>query len=118
MQVWSVPSRTNLRHVHVVNEVDELLVARWSVVSSSLLLERFLEDALQHLGGGVEVERDVGDGVVVAELCQLVVDNHRLTEPGVADQHHRTLELDQHVHEEPNASRLARVYQRRLSINQ
>ena len=111
---WSVVSSTNLGHVHVVNEVDEFLVARRSVVASGLLLERLLQDSLQHLRGGVEVERHVGDGVVVAELRQPVVDDHRLAESGVADQHHRTLDLDQHVHEEPDACRLVRVDQRRL----
>ena len=104
----------NLRHVHVVDEVDELLVAGWSEVASGLLLERLLKDTLQHLGRGVEVERHVGDGVVLAELRQLVVNDDRLAEPGVADQHHWPLHLHQHVHEEADSRRLARVHQRRL----
>lgn len=105
---------TNLGHVHVVNEIDELLVSRRSVVASSLLLQRLFQDALQHLGSGVEVERHVGDGVVLAEFGQFVVDDDRLAEPGVTNQHDGPLEFHQHVHEEANSGRLSRVYERRL----
>ena len=103
-----------LWHVHVVNEIDEFLVPRWSVVASGLFLERLFEHALQHLGRRVKVERHVRDGVFLAELRQFVVDDHRLAESRVADQHHRSLQFDQHVHEEADTCRLRRVNQRRL----
>jgi len=69
---------SNLWHIHVIHEVDELLASRRPVVASGLLLQRFFQDALQHLGRGVEVKRDVRDGVVLAKLRQFVVDDDGL----------------------------------------
>uniref|UniRef100_A0A1I8JGD9 CCHC-type domain-containing protein n=1 Tax=Macrostomum lignano TaxID=282301 RepID=A0A1I8JGD9_9PLAT len=50
-----------LGHIQIVDEVDQLLGARRTKVSSSLLLQRLLQNALQHLRGGVKVERHVRD---------------------------------------------------------
>lgn len=70
---------------------------------------------LQYLGGGVEVERDVGDHVVVVgQTVHSVVDQHRLAGTSGADQHHRSLALQQQVDEVSNPRRLGRVYKRRL----
>ena len=69
----------HLRHVHVVDEVDEALGARGSVVAPGLLLQRLLQHPLQHLGRGVEVERHVGDHVVIGQTQQLVAHQYCLT---------------------------------------
>jgi len=104
-----------LRHVHVIDEVDEALRSRRAVVSSGLLLERLLHDVLQHLGRGVEVERDVGDHVIVlGQTVDAVVDEHRLAGPGSTDQHRRTLPVQQQVEEVAKPRRLGRVHKRCL----
>jgi hypothetical protein len=111
------PHRTDLGHVHVVDEVDEFLVARRTEVSTCLLLEWFLEHALQHLGCRVEVKRDVRHGVVFAEVIQLLVDDDRLAETGIADQHDWPLDFHEHVHEVADASCFGSVDERRLRMH-
>ena len=70
---------------------------------------------LQHLGGGVVVEGDVGDGVVlVVKQRQLVANQHRLAGSRVPHQHHRPPFLHQQVHEELHPDRLRVVDQLRL----
>jgi len=46
----------DLWHVHVVDEVDETLGARRTVVAAGLLLQRLLQHVLQHFRRCVEVE--------------------------------------------------------------
>lgn len=57
----------HLRHVHVVNEVDQLLGSWWTVCLAGFLLQWFLHDLLQHHGGGVVVEGEGGDQHVLTE---------------------------------------------------
>lgn len=40
--------RVHFRHVHVIDEVNQILGSRRAKVPSSLLLQRFLHDLLQH----------------------------------------------------------------------
>ena len=105
----------HLWHVHVVDEVDEIFRPGRAVVSSGLLLERFLHHMLKYLGCCVEVERDVGDYVVViGQTAHSVVDQHRLTGPSSSYQHHGPLPQQQQVEEISNSCCLCRVNQRRL----
>ena len=48
----------------------QFLVAWRAVVLPRLLLQRLLKDLLSHLRAVVEVERDVGDGVVLTQVAQ------------------------------------------------
>ena len=82
-----------------LQEVDKLLVARGAVVLSSLLLQRLLQDLLQHLRSVVVVERHVGDHVVVVQLGQLLVDQDSLAAAGSSDKHDRVADVDQQVQE-------------------
>lgn len=104
-----------LWHVHVINEVDEIFSSWRTVVSSGLLLERFLHHVLQYLGSRVEVERNVGDHVVVLrQTADSIIDEHCLTGTCSTDEHHRPLPEQQQVEEVANARRLRCVHQRRL----
>lgn len=113
-----LPTITHLGHVHVVHEVDEAPVARRSKVPAGLLLQRFLQNALQHLRGGVEVEGHVAHHEVVGEAGELVLHQHCLARAGVAHQHHGASLLDQHVEEVADTGRLGCVHQRRLETDQ
>ena len=79
--------------------ISYLLVARRPVVLACLLLQRLLEDLLQHLGRGVVVEGHVGHHVVVAQLSQLLVHQDRLAAAGGPDEHDRLPQVDQQVQE-------------------
>ena len=57
----------DFRHIHIINEIDESLGSGRAKISSSLFLQRFFENSLQHKGGGVKVEGNVGDNEVIAE---------------------------------------------------
>ena len=63
----------HLRHVHVVQEIDHLLATGWTIVLSSLLLQRLLQDLLQHLRSVVVVERNVGNQVVLIHLSKFFI---------------------------------------------
>ena len=54
-----------LRHVHIINEVDQLLGSRRSVVPPGFLLQWFLHDLLEHEGVGVVVEWNGGHQCLV-----------------------------------------------------
>ncbi len=56
---------------------------RWTIISSSLLLQRFLKDALQHLGGRVEVEGYIRDQEVLGEAIQFVTHQHSFTSSSI-----------------------------------
>ena len=58
--------RVHGRHVHVVDEVDELLGPRGTVVGPGLLLQGFLHDLLEHERSGVVVERDGRDQSILS----------------------------------------------------
>ena len=63
-------SLIDLRHVKIVKEIDEFLAAGRAIVLSRLLFQRLLQDLLSHLRAVVEVERDVGDGVVLTQVAE------------------------------------------------
>ena len=109
------------RHVHIVDEVDQLLRARRTVVSSGLLLERLFHDVLKHRRRRVVVERNCRDEKVVAETVQLVADHHRLAAARAANQHDGTTICHEEVHEVAKANRFCRVHEnglkRRLKTN-
>ena len=88
-----------LRHIHVINEVDESLSTRWTEVSSSFLLKWLFQNSLQHFWCGVEIKRDVGDKEVFWHVGQLIIDKHSLASTRSSNQHYWSSSLYQHVHE-------------------
>ena len=103
--------RVHLGHVHVVDEVDEFLGARRTVVSPGLLLQRLLHHLLQHEGVGVVVEGNGGhQGLVFIQALQLVINEDGFAAPCVADEHDGSLVGHEEVHEVLEADRLHVVY--------
>ena len=103
--------RVHFGHVHIVDEVDEALGARRTVVAARFLLQRLLQDALKHFRGRVEVERHVDDQPVFGELVHSVVDEHRLAGTSVAYKHHWSTFVHEQVHEIANTSGFVCVHQ-------
>ena len=96
----------NLRHVHVIQEVDQLLLSRWTVVPSCLLLETLFKNLLGHLSTGVEVEGNIGDEVLLVHVTEFLVQHERLPGAGHSDQHRCHLVLNEHVNEKLDPDRL------------
>ena len=72
--------------------------------------------------GGIEVEWHIGHSPLIAQRGQLVAHEHSLARARRTDEHDGALAVDEHVHEEANATRLCRVHQgglggRRIGIN-
>nr|CAD7257237.1 unnamed protein product [Timema shepardi] len=65
----------HLGHVHIIDEIHHSLCTGRPVVTAGLLFQRFLQDHLKHLGGGVEVEWHVGYSVVVRHITTYVNPN-------------------------------------------
>ena len=63
----------HFRHVHVIQEIDHLFATGWTIVLSSLFLQRLLQDLLQHLGSVVVVERNVGNQIVLIHLSKFFI---------------------------------------------
>lgn len=89
----------HFRHVHVIQEINQFLVAWWSKVLASLLLQRLLQDLLEHFRGVVVVERDIGDHVVLVQLAQFLIDQDSFSTSCTTHQHHRMPLVHQHVQE-------------------
>ena len=106
--------KEHLRHVHVVEEVDQLLAAWRAIVLTRLLFQRLFQDLLCELRVVVEVEGDVGDQEVLVHLPELLVDDQRLPGPCCSNQHHRELEIDEDVQEVLDPDRLRVVDQTSL----
>ncbi len=65
----------HLGHVHIVNEVNELLGPRRSIIPTCLLLQGFLHDLLEHEGVGVIVQRNGShQSLIFVQAVQFVVD--------------------------------------------
>ena len=105
---------TNLRHIHVIDEVYEFLSTTGPIIFTSLLFQRFFENFLQNFRRSVEVERDVCHGVIFAQLLQLGVHDHRLARTSITHQHHWALDLHQHVQEKTYSGGFVGVHQHRL----
>ena len=103
-----------LRHVHIVDEIDQTFGAGRAVVTAGFLLQRFLEHALQHLRRGVEVEGHVGHQEILAQAVEFVLEQDGFTRTRVTHQHDRTFVLDQTVQEITDTRRLGVGYQRGL----
>ena len=76
------------RHVHVVDEPDQLKLAHWGEGFSSLLLEHLLQVHLEQVGVGVEVEVDNLLEVFIAisaHLCQQTLDDLGFATSGDSD---------------------------------
>ena len=107
----------DLGHVHVVQEVDQLLAARGAVVLPRLLLQRLLQDLLSHLCTVVEVEGDTGNEVLLIKVAQGLVQHEGFSGASQPDQHEGELALDQKIDEELHPDRLRIVDKTRLKRN-
>lgn len=107
----------DLRHVHVVDEVDQATRAWGTKVAAGLLLERFFQNPLKHLGGGVEVERHVGHHEVIGQVAEFILHQHSFARSGVAHQHDWTPLVNQHVQEVADTRGLRRVHEGGLQVN-
>ena len=77
-------------HVKIIDEVDELEFANWSVRTTGLLLELSLENILQQNRVSVEVEVANLHDVLISCCGQLIQKTHRdlgLTTTGITDKH-------------------------------
>lgn len=95
-----------LGHIHIVDEINEGLISWRSVVPPSLLLQRLLQNLLQHLRGGVEVEWYIGDSIVVGEGRQLLANQNSLATTRVAHQHDRMTFCHEQIQEISDPYRL------------
>mmetsp|Transcript_31209 Transcript_31209/g.79124 ORF Transcript_31209/g.79124 Transcript_31209/m.79124 type:complete len:1071 (+) Transcript_31209:5803-9015(+) len=96
-----------LRHVEVVDKVDQAEVAGGAKVAPRLLLEGRLEDGAEARAVRVVVEV-CGEGhVVLGEGAQLAVDHGRLAGAREADEERGVAELDEEVEEEGDGLGLA-----------
>lgn len=102
--------RVHLGHVHVINEVHQLLVAWRAVVLSRLLLQWLLHHLLKHEGGGVVVKGDHLHQCILVEGTELLADQNSLPCAGTTHEHNRALVSHQEVHEVADASCLTGVY--------
>ena len=94
------PVGIDLRHVHIVYEINKFLSARGTEVSPGFLLQRLLHNLLQHERISVVVQRNGGDKVFIfVQSVQLVVDQDSLATAGVAYQHDRATVRHQQVQE-------------------
>ena len=90
----------HLRHVHIINEINEFLGARRPKVPSGFLLQRLLHDLLQHEGVGVVIEGDYSDkSLIFVEGTQLVTNQDSLATACIADQHDWTTVGHQQIQE-------------------
>ena len=103
--------RVHLGHVHIINEVHQLLVAWRAIVLPRLLLQWLLHHLLKHEGGGVVVEGDHLHQCVLIEGSELLPNQNSLPCAGTAHKHNRTPVGHEEVHEVANASCLTGVYQ-------
>ena len=99
----------HLGHVHVVQEVDELLAAGRTVVLTGLLLQRLLNDLLGHLGAVVEVEGDIGHSVLLVQVAESLIEHESLARAGQPYEHEGELAVHQHVDEILHPDRLGIV---------
>eukprot|EP00906_Rhabdomonas_costata_P031046 RCo043882 len=106
-------------HVDVINEVDQLLSARRSVLAAGLLVKALLHDRLQGLAvrAGVEVD-DAVDHLTALQLVQPLLDNPGLSRSRCADEQDRLLVDDEQVHQvgQPNCVRGLHVDLRELQV--
>ena len=108
------PVGVDLRHVHVIQEVDQLFASRRAIVFPCLLLQRFLQDLLGHLCAVVEVEGDIGNEVLLIKMTQSLVQHEGFSGASKPNQHQRKLPLDQQINEELHSDCLCVVNKTRL----
>ena len=108
------PVAVDLGHVHVIQEVDQLLASRRAVVFPCLLLQRFLQDLLSHLCAVVEVEGDIGNEVILIKMTQGLVQHEGFSGASQPDQHQGKLALDQKIDEKLHSDCLCVVNKTRL----
>jgi len=91
----------DLRHVHIIDKVDESLWAWWAIVAASLLFQWRFQNTLQHHWRGVKVEGNIADDKVVrVERVQFWLDKYGFTRSRITNEHDRSSLLHQHVHPE------------------
>ena len=73
------PVEIDLRHVHVVQEVDQLLGSWRTIVFPRLLLQRLFQDFLGHLRRVVEVEGHIGYKPLLIQVAQLLIEHESLS---------------------------------------
>ena len=100
-----------LRHIHVVNEIDETLGARRTVVTTRLLLQWLLQDSLQHFRGCVEVEWHIPNQELLLQAVEFVIHQDSLARTSVTNQHDGAATLDEKVHKESHSCGFCCVYQ-------
>lgn len=82
-----------------------LFVSRRTKVSTSLLLQWFLQHPLQHHRSCVKVEGHVCNNIVIGwEGPQFALYQYSFAGPSVANQHHRSPLLQQKIHKVSNTS--------------
>lgn len=107
-----------LWHVHVIYKVDQTPGTRRSKVSASFLFQWFLQCSLQHFGGCVEVEGDIGNHEVFRQTVHFVSHQYCLTSTGGSNQHHWATLVNQHVQEVLDSCGLRSMYQGSLQTTQ
>jgi len=92
----------SLWHVHVINEVDELVLSNWSEGLTSFLLELLLKIHLEEVGVSIEVEVDNLLEILVTLADKLVketFDDLGLTASSESNKNWAVVDLDELSHQ-------------------
>lgn len=103
------------RHVHIVDKIDQLFRSRRTIISTSFLLQWFVQHSLQHSGRCVIVERNIGDHKIIGVHCrEFVANQHGFTCACAAYQHDRSAVHHQKIHEVAHSNGFLCVYEHGL----
>ena len=89
-------------HIHVINEVDELVLANWCESLTSFLLKLLLHDHLEEVGISIEIEVDNLLDVVLClghKLVEKTLNDLSLSTSGKTDQNWAVVCLDEVSHQ-------------------
>ena len=100
--------RVYLRHINVINEVDQVFSAWRSKISTSFLLQRLLHDLLEHERVGIIVQGYGGNqSLVGVQTSNLIIDKYGLATASIPHQHDRMTVCHQQVHKVAEANSLS-----------
>ena len=98
-QGWTISLKSYLRHVHIINKVNEFFRSWWPEISSSFFLERFFHNTLQHHWSCVKVKWNIGYNIVIIQwikfrlksVFNLVLRSHSRLRNSTANENLRTI---------------------------
>lgn len=64
-----------LWHIKVINVINHLQLSFWSKLFTSFLFKRIFKHVLEISGIGVEIEINLGKGIILGEFCGQIIQN-------------------------------------------